>query len=96
MTKADIVNLVFEKVGLPKNEVQIIVEKFFDTAKEALISGSSLKIPNFGTFLVRKKRARIGRNPRTKVEVEITPRRVVVFRASEKLKSALKSTNQSS
>lgn len=86
MTKIDIVNLIFEKVGLPKNDAQDIVETLFDTMKEALIAGESVKISGFGTFNVRKKNARIGRNPKTKVEVEITPRRVVTFRASEQLK----------
>lgn len=86
MTKIDIVNLIFEKVGLPKNDAQDVVEILFDTMKEALIAGESVKISGFGTFNVRKKNARIGRNPKTKVEVEITPRRVVTFRASEQLK----------
>lgn len=86
MTKIDIVNLIFEKVGLPKNDAQNVVEILFETMKEALIAGESVKISGFGTFNVRKKNARIGRNPKTKVEVEITPRRVVTFRASEQLK----------
>jgi integration host factor subunit alpha len=86
MTKIDIVNLIFEKVGLPKNDAQDIVETLFDTMREALIAGESVKISGFGTFNVRKKNARIGRNPKTKIEVEITPRRVVTFRASEQLK----------
>lgn len=86
MTKADIVNNVFEKVGLSKNETQAIVESVFDTIKQTLIAGESVKITGFGTFNVRKKRARIGRNPKTKQEVEITPRRVVTFKASDQIK----------
>lgn len=86
MTKADIVNLVVGKVGLPRNESQEIVEAVFDTIKETLIAGESVKISVFGTFNVRKKGARIGRNPKTKQEVEITPRRVVTFKASDYLK----------
>jgi integration host factor subunit alpha len=86
MTKIDIVNLIFEKVGLPKNEAQQIVDALFETLKETLIAGESIKISGFGTFNVRKKNARVGRNPKTKVEVEITPRRVVTFKASEQLK----------
>ncbi|HWR90722.1 MAG TPA: integration host factor subunit alpha [Dissulfurispiraceae bacterium] len=89
MTKADIVNLVFEKVGLPKNETQEIVEAVFQTIKQTLIVGESIKITGFGTFHVRKKSARIGRNPKTKEEVEITPRRVVTFKASEHLKEII-------
>jgi integration host factor subunit alpha len=86
MTKADIVNLVFEKVGLPKNEAQEMVEIVFDTIKQTLIAGESIKISGFGTFNVRKTSARVGRNPKTKEEVEITPRRVVTFKACNKLK----------
>ncbi len=90
MTKADIVNLVLGKVGLPKNETQEIVEAVFDTLKETLIAGESIKVSGFGTFTVRKKRARVGRNPKTKEEVEIVPRRVVTFKASDYLKDFLK------
>jgi integration host factor subunit alpha len=89
MTKADIVNLVFEKVGLPKNEAQEMVETVFDTIKQTLIVGESIKISGFGTFNVRKKNSRIGRNPKTKEEVEITPRRVVTFKASDQLKELI-------
>jgi integration host factor subunit alpha len=89
MTKADIVNLVFERVGLPRNETQEIVETIFDTIKETLITGESIKVSGFGTFNVRKKNARVGRNPKTKEEVEITPRRVVTFKASDQLKEVI-------
>jgi len=89
MTKADIVNLVFEKVGLPRNETQDIVEAVFDTIKDTLITGESIKVSGFGTFNIRKKSARVGRNPKTKEEVEITPRRVVTFKASDQLKEVI-------
>lgn len=89
MTKADIVNLVFEKVGLPKNEAQEMVETVFDTIKQTLIAGESIKISGFGTFNVRKKNSRIGRNPKTTEEVEITPRWVVTFKASDQLKELI-------
>jgi len=89
MTKADIVNLLFEKVGLPKGETQEIVEVIFDSLKSTLAAGESVKISGFGTFNVRRKNARIGRNPKTKEEVEITPRKVVTFKASDQLKSAI-------
>jgi integration host factor subunit alpha len=89
MTKADIVNIVFEKVGLPKNETQDIVEAVFDTIKQTLAVGESIKISGFGTFNVRKKSARIGRNPKTKQEVEITPRRVITFKTSDHLKEII-------
>jgi integration host factor subunit alpha len=80
---------LFEKVGLPKNETQDIVEVIFDTLKQTLIAGESVKVSGFGTFTVRKKSARVGRNPKTKEEVEITPRKVVTFKASDQLKEAI-------
>jgi len=89
MTKADIVNLIFEKVGLPRAEAQEIVESVFDTIKQTLVAGESIKVSGFGTFNVRKKNTRIGRNPKTKEEVEITPRRVVTFKASDQLKEII-------
>jgi integration host factor subunit alpha len=89
MTKAEIVNSLFEKVGLPKNEAAGILETVFETIKETLIAGESIKISGFGTFNVRKKGSRVGRNPKTKQEVEITPRRVVTFKASEQLKDVV-------
>lgn len=89
MTKADIVNRLAEKDGLPKAAAQEIVETIFDTLKQTLVVGESVKVSGFGTFSIRKKAARIGRNPKTKEEVEITPRRVVAFKISDHLKEAI-------
>lgn len=89
MTKADLVNLLFERTGLPKAEAHSIVELVLDLIKDSLLAGETVKISGFGTFQVRKKSARMGRNPRTKQEVEITPRRVVTFKASEQLKDLI-------
>ena len=89
MTKADIVKQVFENVGLPKNEAQEIVEVIFNTLKQTLVAGESVKLSGFGTFTSKKKTARIGRNPKTKAEVMIPPRRVVTFRTSYFLKKAI-------
>ncbi len=89
MTKADIVNQVFENVGLPKNEAQEIVEVTFNIIKQTLVTGESVKLSGFGTFTTKKKTARVGRNPKTKEEAMITPRRVLTFRASEFLKEAI-------
>ena len=86
MTKADLVEIIFEKVGLSKKEAQDIIEIIFDTVKDAFVSGESVKIPGFGTFNVRQKSARRGRNPQTGEELEITPRRVLTFKASNQLK----------
>ncbi|MBA4371307.1 MAG: integration host factor subunit alpha [Thermodesulfovibrio sp.] len=89
MTKADIVDTIFEKVGLSKKEAQDIVEYLFETMKQTFVEGESIKISGFGTFNVRKKLARRGRNPKTGQDLEITPRRVITFRVSNQLKKEL-------
>lgn len=86
MTKADLVEAVFGKVGLSKIESQNIIETIFDTVKQTLTEGESVKISGFGTFNVRKKNARRGRNPKTGEDLQITPRRVITFRPSNLLK----------
>lgn len=82
MTKADIVSEVFEKVGLPKQEAEELVEMILDIIKQTLKEGETVKLSGFGNFIVRSKNARKGRNPKTGEEIEITPRRVVSFRPS--------------
>jgi integration host factor subunit alpha len=89
MTKADLVEIVFEKVGLSKKEAQDIIEIIFDTIKQSFQDGESVKIPGFGTFNVRKKASRRGRNPQTGEELEISPRRVLTFKASNQLKAEI-------
>lgn len=89
MTKADLVEKIFEKIGLSKKEAQEIIEILFDTMKQAFVEGESVKVSGFGTFNVRKKMSRRGRNPKTGDDLEITPRRVITFRASNQLKSAV-------
>ncbi len=89
MTKADLVEIIFEKVGLSKKEAQDIVEIIFNTIKQSFVEGESVKIPGFGTFNVRKKAARRGRNPQTGEELVISPRRVLTFKASNQLKEAI-------
>jgi integration host factor subunit alpha len=89
MTKADLVEKIFEKIGLSKKEAQEIIEILFDTMKQAFIEGESVKISGFGTFNVRQKTARRGRNPKTGDDLEITPRRVITFRASNQMKEEL-------
>lgn len=93
MTKADLVETVFEKVGLSKVESQGIIETVFDTIKQTLTEGESVKISGFGTFNVKKKNARRGRNPKTGEDLQITPRRVITFRPSNHLKKNLEKTN---
>jgi integration host factor subunit alpha len=89
MTKADLVEIVFEKVGLSKKEAQDIIEIIFDTIKNAFVEGEAVKVPGFGTFNVRQKASRRGRNPQTGDELEISPRRVLTFKASNQLKDII-------
>ncbi|HBO69804.1 MAG TPA: integration host factor subunit alpha [Deltaproteobacteria bacterium] len=88
MTKADLVEIVYEKVGgLSKKESQDIVEAIFDTMKGVLKSGEKIKISGFGNFILRDKRPRKGRNPQTGDDIQITARRVLTFRPSQILKA---------
>ena len=90
MTKADIVETVYEKVGgFSKKEAAEIVETVFDTIKETLERGEKIKISGFGNFVVRDKNARAGRNPQTGQEITISARRVLTFKPSQVLKNAL-------
>jgi integration host factor subunit alpha len=89
MTKADIIESVYERVGFSKKESAEIVELVFDQLKETLERGDKVKISGFGNFLVRFKKARVGRNPQTGKEIEISARRVLTFRPSQVLKAAL-------
>lgn len=89
MTKAEIVEQIYEKIGFSKKESADIVELVFDTMKETLSKGEKIKISGFGNFIVRQKRPRIGRNPQTGESIEITARKVLTFRPSQVLKSAL-------
>lgn len=89
MTKADIIESVYEKVGFSKKEAAEIVEMVFDTIKETLERGEKIKISGFGNFIVRDKKSRVGRNPQTGQEIEISARRVLTFRPSQVLKNAL-------
>jgi integration host factor subunit alpha len=87
MTKADLADRLYEKVGLPKKEATAVVETLFDTMKQILSEGESIKITGFGTFLVRKKDSRRGRNPKTGDELEIEQRKVVTFKPSLQFKA---------
>lgn len=89
-TKASIIDMICEKVGLPKKDATDIVELFFETMKSTLARGENLKISGFGSFIVRDKKSRLGRNPQTGQAMEITARRVVTLKASQVLRDALK------
>ena len=90
MTKADIIEAVYEKVGgFSKKEASEIVESVFKTVKQTLATGEKIKISGFGNFVVRHKKPRVGRNPQTGSEITISERRVLSFKASQVLKGAL-------
>jgi integration host factor subunit alpha len=89
MTKVDIVENIYEKVGFSKKEVATIVESIFDIIKDNLQKEDKIKISGFGNFVVRKKRSRRGRNPQTGSDIEISSRRILTFKPSQVLKAAL-------
>lgn len=88
-TKASIVDAICEKIGLPKKDSTDVVELLFDMMKDTLERGENLKISGFGSFTVRQKKSRLGRNPQTGDSMEITARRVVTFKPSQVLRDAL-------
>jgi integration host factor subunit alpha len=89
VTRAQLAEAVYEQVGLSRNESAQLLETVLELVADALASGESVKISSFGTFAVRQKRRRIGRNPKTGVEVPILPRKVLVFRPSQVLKARI-------
>ncbi len=89
MTKADIVERIYERLGLTKKECFNLVESVFDIMKDSLCKGDNLKISSFGSFIVREKNARKGRNPQTGETITISERRVVTFRPSKILKNEI-------
>tara|TARA_B100002019_G_C21028138_1_gene478233 strand:- start:210 stop:524 length:315 start_codon:yes stop_codon:yes gene_type:complete len=90
-TRSTLSEAVFKNVGLSRNESATLVESVFNEILKSLTSGDDVKISSFGTFVVRQKKERIGRNPKTGEEVPITARSVVTFRASNVLKSRVNS-----
>ena len=89
VTRADLSEVVYKTVGLSRNESAQIVESVLDEISDALVRGEDVKLSSFGSFLVRQKNGRIGRNPKTGEEVPISPRRVLSFRASHVLKDKI-------
>jgi integration host factor subunit alpha len=89
MTKADIIEKVYEKIGFSKKEASELVELVFGTLKDVLKQGDKVKISGFGNFVVRGKKQRIGRNPQTGDQITISARRVLTFRPSQVLKAML-------
>lgn len=89
MTKANLIEALYEKVGLSKKESSLIVETIFELIRTSLENGRKVKISGFGNFNVRSKNVRRGRNPQTGEEIKISARSVLTFKASPVLKKAL-------
>ena len=89
MTKADLTEILYDRIECTKREATSFVDVIFETMKEHLADGETLKISGFGTFVVREKDSRVGRNPQTGDAITIKARRVVTFRPSPLLKNAL-------
>jgi integration host factor subunit alpha len=92
VTRAQLSEAVYQEVGLSRNESADLVESVLNEISDALARGEMVKISSFGSFAVRQKGQRVGRNPKTGEEVPILPRRVLVFRASHVLKSRINET----
>ncbi len=86
LTRADLADAINRRLGLSRSESLTMVESILEMMGDALAEGENVKISGFGTFLLRDKTERLGRNPKTGIEVPITPRRVLTFRASKMLK----------
>ena len=89
VTRADLAEAVYEAVGLSRTESAELVERVLDMISAALVAGASVKLSSFGSFQVRSKNQRIGRNPKTGEEVPILPRQVLVFKPSNVLKAKI-------
>lgn len=96
ITRTDLSEAVYQKIGLSRVESAELVETVLDIISDRIVDGESVKLSSFGSFLVRSKNERIGRNPKTGEEVPITPRRVMVFKPSNILKEAVLDGNQKS
>jgi integration host factor subunit alpha len=95
LTRMDLSEAVFREVGLSRNESSDLVESVLQHMSDALVKGQQVKISSFGTFSVREKSARVGRNPKTGEEVPILPRRVLTFRPSHLMKDRVAAGNKS-
>ncbi|WP_417524850.1 integration host factor subunit alpha [Marinovum sp.] len=94
LTRMDLSEAVFREVGLSRNESAELVERVLSLMSDALVEGEQVKISSFGTFSVRDKAARVGRNPKTGQEVPIEPRRVLTFRPSHLMKDRVAAGNR--
>ena len=95
LTRMDLSEAVFREVGLSRNESSDLVESVLNSMSDALVRGEQVKLSSFGTFSVRDKNARVGRNPKTGKEAPIPPRRVLTFRPSHLMKERVAEGNKS-
>jgi integration host factor subunit alpha len=93
LTKAEVAEHLFEKVGLSKKDAKSMVEVFFEEIRETLESGKQVKLSGFGNFDLRQKSERPGRNPKTGEDIPISARKVVTFKPGQKLKSRVEEGN---
>jgi|TARA_B110000037_G_scaffold128914_1_gene146428 integration host factor subunit alpha len=93
LTKKDLINSVYMQIGFSKNISENLIDDFLATIKENLKNEKKLKLSKFGTFSIRSKKSRIGRNPKTKEQKTISNRDVVLFKASKEFKDLVNSTN---
>lgn len=91
VTRSDLSEAVYREIGLSRNESAEMVETILERISASLVAGENVKVSSFGTFAVREKGARMGRNPKTGEEVPIDPRRVLVFRPSHIMKERVNS-----
>ena len=89
LTRADLSEAVHRQIGLSRSESADLVKSMLDLVSDHLVEGQTVKLSSFGTFMVRSKNGRVGRNPKTGEEVPITPRRVLVFRPSQVMKNVI-------
>lgn len=94
MTKADIIEAIYQKVGYSKKDAADLVELIFNTIKDTLARGEKIKISGFGNFVVRDKKSRTGRNPQTGEAIQISARRVLTFKPSQVLRAEVNVTGE--
>ena len=94
MTKADLVDLIYERIGFSKKEAGVVVEEVFAIIRDGLCAGGKVKISGFGSFVVNQKRSRRGRNPQTGEPIIIDSRRVLSFKASQVLKELVNNSKK--
>tara|TARA_B100001093_G_C26128624_1_gene718093 strand:- start:211 stop:513 length:303 start_codon:yes stop_codon:yes gene_type:complete len=95
LTKKDLVNTIYMQIGFSKNIAENLIDDFFFTIVQSMINEKKIKLSNFGTFLLREKKSRIGRNPKTKEQKIISDRNVVLFKPSKEFKDLVNYKNDS-